>query len=152
MSESLRRIVEVLGPESVSVLVDSTNRVTSAAHVLGVEITTEDVLQIESVKLACLADMPLDLVRALEQLREVPAVAARLKEKAEAAAVIDGHTAAINGLSRSEKISYARKHKLTGPQPETSKIGASEHRSIMAGLGASQKISYARRHGLEGSK
>ena len=151
MSESLRRIVEILGPDSVSVLVDSTNRVTATAHILGVEITTEDVLQIESVKLACLADMPMDLTTALEQLKLVPAVAARLQEKADADLVTKGHTDKIAGMSRKQRISYARLHALTASTGVAeSRIGKAEYLAIMSGLGTSQKISHARKHGLEG--
>ena len=151
MSESLRRIVEALGPDSVTKLVNSTNRVTAAASVLGVYITTEDVLSIESVKLHCLADMDVNLEAAIEQLKLVPAVAARLQEKRDAELVTQGHTDRIAGMSRQQRISYARLHNLTASTGVAeSRIGKAEHLAIMAGLGASQRLSYARRHGLEG--
>jgi hypothetical protein len=150
MSESLRRIVELLGPESVTVLVDSTNRLTHAASILGVEISTDEVLATEAVRLACVADMPLDLERALEQLREVPSVAAKLQEKANAALVVQGHTEKIAGMSRTQKMNYARQHNLTGTQEEAPTIAKAEHLTILAGLSPGQKMSYARRHNLTG--
>ena len=149
MSESLRRIVEVLGPESITKLVDSTNRVTAAAAVLGVHIDTEDVLSIESVKLHCLADMDVDLEKALQQLREAPAVAARLAEKRNAELMAQAHTASIEGMSRQQRISYAHKHGLTASTGVAeSRIGKAEHLSSLSGLGASQRIRYARKHNL----
>ena len=151
MSESLKRIVEVLGPESVTTLINSSNALMAAAHILGVEIQTDDVLATESVKLAVLADMPMDLAVALAQLREVPAVAARLQEKLNAELVTQGHVDKLAGMSRQQRMSYARTHGLTASTgvAET-RIAKEEHLSIMAGLKPGQKVSYARRHGLAG--
>lgn len=150
MSESLRRTVELLGPESVTVLVESTNALTSAAAVLGVQISTDEVLECEAIKLACVADMPLDLAVALEQLREVPSVAAKLQEKANAELVVKGHTDAIEGLSRQDRMTYARKHGLTGKQEDSTPIAKAEHAKILAALSPQQRMAYARRHGLSG--
>jgi hypothetical protein len=150
MSESLRRTVELMGSNAVTILVESTNALTSAASVLGVHINTDEVLECEAIKLACVADMPLDLEKALEQLREVPSVAAKLQEKANSELVTKGHTDAIEGLSRQDKMTYARKHGLTGKQEDSTPIAKAEHAKIMAGLSPNQKMSYARRHGIAG--
>lgn len=149
MNDSLRRIVEILGPESITTLVESTNRVTAASASLGITVTTEEVLEVEAVKLACMTDIDLDISAALDQLRSVPSVAAKIKAKHEAELVADGHAQHLDGMSRQDRMTYARENNLTGKSVSASKLSKAEHLTILAGLGPNQRMSYARKHGID---
>lgn len=148
MSESIKTIVEVLGPSSVTALVEATNKIAVvAAHELGLnDLTPDEIVQIESVKLHVLADMDVDLSKAVAELRAIPSVAARLKAKEDAARVARGHEDAIAGLRPSQRISYARQHGLTGSSPE--KLVAADHVNVLSKLTGKAKLDYARAHGL----
>lgn len=147
-SQSIQTIVEVLGPSSVTALVEATNKIAVvAAHELGLnDLTPDEIVQIESVKLHVLADMDVDLSKAVNELRAIPSVAARLKAREDAQRVARGHEDAIAGLRPSERMTYARQHGLTGSQTE--KMVASDHVKVLSTLEGKAKLDYARKHGL----
>lgn len=147
-SQSIQTIVEVLGPSSVTALVEATNKIAVvAAHELGLnDLTPDEIVQIESVKLHVLADMDVDLSKAVNELRAIPSVAARLKAKEDAARVARGHEDAIANLRPSERMTYARRHGLTGSQTE--KMVASDHVKVLSTLEGKARLDYARKHGL----
>lgn len=147
-SQSIQTIVEVLGPSSVTALVEATNKIAVvAAHELGLnDLTPDEIVQIESVKLHVLADMDVDLSKAVSELRAIPSVAARLKAREDAQRVARGHEDAIANLRPSERMTYARQHGLTGTSPE--KLVASDHVNVLSKLEGKAKLDYARAHGL----
>lgn len=148
MSESINTIVQVLGPDAVTALVTATNRIAVvAAHELALDdLTPDEIVQIESVKLHVLADMDVDLSKAVSELRAIPSVAARLKAREDAQRVARGHEDAIANLRPSERMTYARQHGLTGSQTE--KMVASDHVKVLSTLEGKAKLDYARKHGL----
>lgn len=148
MSESINTIVQVLGPDAVTALVEATNRIAVvAAHELGLnDLSPDEIVQIESVKLHVLADREVDLSVAVAELRAIPSVAARLKAREDAQRVARGHEDAIAGLRPSERMTYARQHGLTGSQAD--KLVAADHVATLAKLEGKAKLDYARKHGL----
>jgi hypothetical protein len=147
-SPSIHAIVEVLGPSAVTALVETTNKIAVvAAHELGLsDLTPDEIVQIESTRLAVLADLPVDYDRAVNELRAIPSVAARLKAREDAQRVARGHEDAIANLRPSERMTYARQHGLTHSQTE--KMVVADHVKVLSTLTGKAKLDYARAHGL----
>lgn len=150
---NLNELAGLLGADATATLVSATNKVSLAAATLGVEVTPEDVVGIESVKLAVLADMPLNIEKALEELAAQPAVAKRLAAKAQEDALTEGKLDALKRLgtlSRADRMSAARRLGLDGSKPAKEERSLAEHLDVLSGLSPQQRMAYARRHGIVG--
>ncbi|MFC2969465.1 hypothetical protein [Acidimangrovimonas pyrenivorans] len=150
MAENLQHLVSLLGDEHMSALLDSTTKVAMAASALGIEASTEELVQLEAVKLAVLADMPLDTVQAVSQLKQVPSVAERLRAKHADAETQQQIADEMAKLSPQARLTKARELGLTGPKvaPKGPRDRESDLRVVNGIKSLSVRLSEARKRGL----
>lgn len=145
----LSKTCEVLGPEFSAAMLRASNLVSSAAAERGLTVTLTDVLSIESVKMATLADREINIDQAIEELSAIPAVQESIKIKRQTAEGQRLLEEKLAGMTAVQKLTYARANGLTGgtTTPADNKDEFSERALNM--LKGAARISYARKYGLE---
>ncbi|WP_127902514.1 hypothetical protein [Solirhodobacter olei] len=107
-ADDLRHLVSLLPPEDNARLLEVTNQLSQASAALGVDVDTDSLLSVEAVRLAVLAGLEFRVDEALAQLKNVPAVAERLKARSDDAKARREISEYAQSLPRDKRISYAR--------------------------------------------
>lgn len=150
MSESLAQIAEVLGPEAVGTMHDAVAQIALVAGSEGLQVSRADIEALECVKLLVMGDVPLDLSKALRELKDLPHVQEQVIIAKNDKAAMDAHNKALAGLSPGEKLNYARANGLDGKKapPSAPKGLLSPEEIVRAFPSRAARMAYARRHGL----
>ena len=94
-------------------------------------------------------DYPLNIEAALDVLKNEPTIQAALIKSEVQAAELSKINSDIAGMSRQQKMNYARERGLDRPRPDAvASMTPNEHAAVLAQLSPQQRMSYARRHGL----
>ncbi|MFT5797168.1 MAG: hypothetical protein ACI84R_001225 [Candidatus Azotimanducaceae bacterium] len=148
-TSDLNNIIKAIGPEAVAKLIETAAEVSVlASQSLGVKLTTSEITQVDSVKFAVIGDVPLNMNDALDQLRAVPSVATKIAAKKSVDEVAQGHTNSLDGLTRTQRMNYAREHGLAGSASTEDGTSQIDHTRVLASLAPRNRLDYARRHGL----
>jgi hypothetical protein len=148
-SESLRKTIEILGPESVESLIIATSRLSALGASLNVELTTDEILQAEVVKLFSISGVEFSDERAIAELREIPSVAAKIAERENIEASSIALQQKLSKMSRTQRMNFARENPdLTAKQGDRSGNSTADERAILAGLNPGARIAMARKLGL----
>jgi len=145
----VKALAELLGGESVSVLIHATTNLAAAAqHKFGVAATTEELLEVQGLKELVLADRPLDVGECLDQLQSVKTYADKLVLRRNDSLARECHAENMRGLSRSERMNYARQHpELSATNNKSEQLSDAEFLQIAAGLSPAKRMAFAREHG-----
>lgn len=144
----LSKTCEVLGPDFTAAMLRASNLVSSAAAERGLTVTLTDVLSIESVKLATLADREIDIETAIQELSAIPEVQESIKIKRQTAEGQRLLEEKLAGMTAVQKLTYARANGLTGGTKTPGNKDDFSERTLNALRGAA-RLSYARKYGLE---
>lgn len=94
-------------------------------------------------------EVELDLVAAIDALKEEPSISNKLIAAEVKAAEVSKIQADTANMSPADKITYARERGLDRPRADTAaSMTANEHTAVLASLSPVQRMNYARRHGL----
>lgn len=149
MADNLTDVVAVLGPEFSAAMLRASNLVSSAAAERGLVVSLSDVLSIDSVKLATLADREIDIETAIQELSAIPAVQESIKIKLQTAEGKKAMEAKLAGMTATQRMTFARANGLTGGTRTPGDNGDTFDQRALDVLKGAAKISYARKYGLE---
>jgi len=117
----------------------------------GVAVSPENIVGLSAVRDHVLTggEIPLDLDAAVSQLKGDPAVSTALIRAQVKTAEANRIANDIDGMSRQQKMTYARANGLDRPRADTtSSMTRNEHDAVLAQLSPQQRMNYARKHGL----
>ena len=150
MSNKLADLVGLLSGDEPAKMAEAITQIALVAkESRGVAPTPDENANLGMTRDCVLAGTALDLDVAIQQLRDTPAIMARMESEENQEAVAQAHQQAIAKLSPQDRINYSRKYTWAAA-PEDAGVTIEDRLKEMHGMESrTMKHAYARKWGLD---